>query len=336
MSDLVCVTGASGYVGSYVVKELLARGHRVRAAVRDPDKKKLAHLVSLDRADELLELVHGDLERPGSFDAATKGADALIHTASAVVLSAKDPQREIVDVAVDGTRNVIGAALASGSVRRIVLTSSIAAVTDESRPRATVFDEADWNDGANVKNDAYATSKVKSERAARDMVNGSNARLTALLPSLVLGPVMTAQHLRTSTAILHELMKGKWPAVPDLHFQVIDVRDLAVAHVNAMEVDAPHERYLCSTDAMGLRFMADELRIAFPQAKVPRPPLPDLLMYASAIFEPRLTFSFLKRNLGRSPRVDNRRLREELGVPLRSVRDTVIDTGRSIVEGGYL
>ncbi len=336
MTKLVCVTGATGYVGSYVVKELLARGYRVRATVRDPsDKKKAAHLLALPGATERLELAAGDLEREGSFDEALKGSSYLIHTASAVTLAAKDPQREIVDVAVNGAKNVVRAAIASGTNRRIVMTSSVAAVAGEDRPTSHTFSEDDWNDTATVQKDAYGTSKVQAERAARELARGK-IELVTTLPSLVLGPVMTEQHLRTSPAVLFELMRGAWPGVPDLHFQTIDVRDLATAHVRAMEIERPAERYLCSSDAAGLRLMAAELRCAFPDTKVPSMALPDVLMYATALFDKRLTFGFLKRNLGHAPRFDNRRMRTELGVEPWSVRDSVIDTGESIVMGGYL
>ncbi len=339
-AGLVCVTGATGYVGSYVVKEALARGYRVRATVRDPtDDARTAHVRALAQDAASLELVRGDLEDPSSFAEALRGCDAVIHTASAVILTAKDPQREIVDVAVAGATNVVRAAKESGTVSRVVLTSSVAALQDERRPAEHVFDESDWNDSATVKTDAYATSKVRAERAALALAEdpgGAPVKLVSILPSLVLGPVMTEQHLRTSPAILFELMRGTWPGVPNLYFQVVDVRDLATLHVAALEREDPAPRYVCSGGAMGVREMARLLKGAFPGTKVPSLPLPDLLMYATAIFDKRVTFAFLRRNLGSAPRFDNGRAKRDLGVTFRPVAESVVDTGRSIVEGGYL
>ena len=341
MTKTVCVTGATGYVGAHVVSEALDRGYRVRATVRDPkDEKRCGHVLALAAGGaERLELVRGDLEDPASFEAALRGVDAVIHTASAVTLTAKDPQREIVDVAVEGAKNVVRAAKATSTVTRVVMTSSVAAVSGEDKPAAYVFRESDWNDTATVATDAYATSKVQAERAARALATEPGGRaigFVAILPSLVLGPVLTEQHLRTSPAILVELMRGKWPGVPNLWFGVVDVRDLAAVHVSALEVEAPSPRYVASSAVMPLREMAAALRAAFPNAKVPRLPLPDVLMYATAIFEPRLTFAFLKRNLGAAPVFDHALAERELGVRFRPPSESVVDTGRSIVDGGYL
>ena len=335
MSETVLVTGAAGYVGSYVVRELLDRGYKVRATVRDAgDRKKTAHLTAMDR-DGRLELHAADLENAGSFDQAMQGVTYVIHTASAVLLNAKDPQREIVDVAVTGTRNVINSALSAGTVKRIVMTSSIAAVASAELPASYVFAEGDWNDGATVKNDAYAKSKVEAERTARRLVDGKPVEYVAMCPGLVLGPVLTEAHLRTSPAVLFELFAGKFPGVPDMHFQVIDVRDVATAHIVAMLKPKLASRFILTASMMGMRQMADIVRTTCPRAKVPRLPLPDFAMYAAAAFDKRLTFAFLKRNLGSAPLFDNTRMKKELEISPRPVEITVRDTAKSIEEGGF-
>jgi nucleoside-diphosphate-sugar epimerase len=320
------------------VLELLDAGYAVRAAVRDPGNARRNRHLTEGAAGKpgTLELVEIDLEKDSTFGPAFEGCDAVIHTASAVVLTARDPEREIVGVAVQGAANALKAATAA-RVRRVVMTSSVSAVVGDRRHRDHLFTEADWNDDATTRSDAYATSKVKAEREARRLAGLPGApQLTCILPSLVLGPVLAEQHLRTSPAVLVELLKGAFPGVPDLHFGVVDVRDVAKAHVRAMEVERPAERYICSAAPAGLRDMARVLREVAPSAKVPRLPLPDALMYATALFEPRLTFGFLKKNLGRAPRFDNSRIRRGLGVEFRPVPETVADTARSILAGGWL
>lgn len=336
MSETVVVTGAAGYVGAYVVRELLERGYRVRATVRDAaDKKKNAHLQALAGGDRL-EIHSADLEVAGSFEQAMSGASYLVHTASAVMLAAKDPQREIVDVAVTGTRNVITTALAAGTVKRIVMTSSIAAVASPDRPKRYVFAEGDWNDAATVKNDPYSLSKVEAERTARRLLDGKAVEFVAICPGLVLGPVLSEAHLRTSPAVLFELLSGKFPGVPNLHFQVVDVRDVARAHALALTQEKPSSRYVCVNSGMGMRQMADILRSTCPRGRTPRLPLPDVAMYATALFDKRLSLSFLRRNLGSAPAFDNTRIKKDLGLELRPPEVSVADTARSIESGGYL
>ena len=336
MSETVVVTGAAGYVGAYVVRELLERGYRVRATVRDAaDKKKNAHLHALSDGDRL-EIHSADLEVAGSFEQAMSGARYVVHTASAVMLAAKDPQREIVDVAVTGTRNVITTALAAGTVKRIVMTSSIAAVASPDRPKRYVFAEGDWNDAATVKDDPYSLSKVEAERTARRQLDGKDVEFVAICPGLVLGPVLSEAHLRTSPAVLFELLSGKFPGVPNLHFQVVDVRDVAKAHVLALAKAKPSSRYVCVSSGMGMRQMAEILRSTCPRARTPRLPLPDLAMYATALFDKRLSFAFLRRNLGSAPAFDNSRIKKELGLEFRPPEVSVADTARSIESGGYI
>lgn len=338
MGELVCVTGATGFLGSHVVRDLLAHGYRVRAAVRAPgDADRNRHLTSLEGGSGL-SFVAADLEDPETFGPAFAGCDHVIHTASVLALTAKDPQREIVDVAVAGATNAARAAIAAKTVRRLVVTSSVAAVVEPTQPTRYRFTEADWCESSTVKSDAYATSKVKAERAARRLTSEAKdgPAMVSILPSLVLGPVLAEQHLKTSPVMLYELLRGAVPGVPDLHFGVVDVRDVARAHVRSLEVERPSERYVLSSEAMGMRAMAAILRTEVPGAKIPRFDLPNVLMYATALFDPRITFGFLKQNLGRAPLFDATRVKTELGVDLRPARESVADTARSIRDGGYL
>ena len=167
-SDLICVTGASGYIGTHVVRALIERGYRVRATVRDPsDAAKTAHLRSLG---DRVEVVAGDLMTPGSFDDAVRHCRYVVHAASPVMLNADDPERDIIGPAVAGTHNVLEAVVRAGTVERVVQTSSVAAVYDLDRPESYRFTEADWNASADVASLPYPVSKTRAERAAVEFV----------------------------------------------------------------------------------------------------------------------------------------------------------------------
>jgi len=161
----VCVTGASGFVAAHVTRELLERGYRVRGTVRSLSTPgKYGFLTSLPGAADRLELVSAELLAEGSYDSAVAGCELVIHTASPYVMNVKDPQRDLIDPAVNGTLNVLGSAKAAG-VRRVVLTSSMAAISDEPVD-GKVFTEDDWNEQSSLERNPYYFSKTVAERAA--------------------------------------------------------------------------------------------------------------------------------------------------------------------------
>lgn len=214
----VAVTGAGGYVGSQVVRLLLQQGHRVRGVVRDPDDgAKTDHLRALPGAEQRLELHGADLMQPGAHDAALAGCHWLCHLASPVRLAARDPQRDIVEPAVTGTRNVLESARRAG-VARVALTSSIAAVAADEKPADYRFDERDWNETATVAASPYQASKLQAERAAWDfhaaLPPAERFGLVALCPTVVLGPLQARVHARSSPANLRDLVRRKLPGCP--------------------------------------------------------------------------------------------------------------------------
>lgn len=338
--DLVCVTGASGFIASHLVGELLRQGYRVRGTVRDPsDDAKTAHLRALAKeTDGELELVAADLMKPNAFDDAVAGCPFVCHTASSVRLSADDPQREIVDVAVDGTLNVLRSIARAGDAQRVVVTSSIAAVVDEERQDELLFTEEHWNESAKVDVNPYPLSKTKAERAAWDFVDKQPAEarfeLLTINPSWVLGPVLAKVHGRSSPAVMRDLLTGKFPMVPKLAFNVVDVRDVALAHVRALQRPQAKGRFIVSHTRGTLPELAAMLRAAFPTRKVPRFSMPNPLMYVVAMFDSRITWSFLRRNLDANTRVDNSKSVDVLGLSYRAVADTVRDTGQAFIELG--
>ncbi len=337
--DLVCVTGASGFIASHLVAELLRQGYRVRGTVRNPDDRaKTAHLRALaEQTGGELELLAADLTTPGAFDEAVADCPWVCHTASSVRLHADDPQREIVDVAVDGTRSVLESIRRAGVARKVVLTSSIAAVVDEQRLGDHTFTEDDWNDSARVDVNPYPLSKTKAERMAWEFVDAlpddEGFDLVAIHPAWVLGPVMAEVHARSSPSVIRDLLVGTFPLCPKLCFNVVDVRDVALAHVRALQRPVAG-RFILSHAPATLPELARQLRAAFPQATVPRYSMPNPLMYLVALFDKRITWSFLRRSLDVVTRLDHTKSRTELGIEYRPIDQTLLDTGTSIVALG--
>ncbi|MFW5877365.1 MAG: NAD-dependent epimerase/dehydratase family protein [Myxococcota bacterium] len=332
----VCVTGASGFVGSYVVGELLSRGYDVRATVRDPsDEAKTAHLRRMGD----VKLVAADLGEPGSFDEAVAGCRSVVHVASTVQLSAKDPQREIVDVAVEGTKNVLASVAKAGTVRRVVQTSSVAAIIDPAMPDGHVYTEADWNETATVGDSPYDVSKREAERAARTFRDQLPAderfELSAIHPSFVLGPVLTKAHLKSSPSMIRTLLKRQYPACPNLSFAIVDVRDVATAHAQALEVEHPPPRNIVAHESLFMPEVARILKEHFPDSRVPTAKMPDVVMYLAPLFDKRLSLGFIRRNLGRKRTLSSALAERELQLTFRPVEQTLTDCARSILDAGW-
>ncbi|MEE8408656.1 MAG: NAD-dependent epimerase/dehydratase family protein [Myxococcota bacterium] len=334
----VAVTGASGYIGTHVVRLLLEEGHNVHATVRDPsDDNKVAHLESLPGADRLTLFAANVLDSR-SFDEAFAGCDWLVHAASSVRLSAPDPQRDIVDPAVKGTRNVLEAAERAGTVRRVVVTSSIAAVAPSEGPAGVTFTEDDWNDKADLENSPYPLAKVKAERTAWDFVEAmpeeKRLRLVTLLPGMVFGPVLARVHLRSSPSTLRLILQGKIPALPRLSFGLVDVREVALAHLRGLEKDDAKGRYLLVAGQLWMEEIARILREHFPNAPVPKRRMPTLMTYGLALFTKSMSLHFVRNNLGRE-RFFAATRRKELGIEFRPLEETVVDTAQSLRDQGF-
>ena len=338
----VCVTGGSGFIASHIVGELLERGYSVRGTVRSLRQPgKYSFLTQLPGAADRLQLVEADLLTPGSYDAAVTGCDVVMHTASPYFIDVKDPQRDLVDPAVNGTLNVLASAKKAG-VRRVILTSSMSAISDEPI-EGKVFTEADWNDQSTLTRNPYYYSKTVAERAAWTFMKEQSPPfdLVVINPFMVLGPSLGPE-LNTTNAIFRDILSGVYPGVMNLTWGLVDVRDVAKAHVLAMETEQAHGRYLTAGDALNMQQIVAILREAGYDKgyKLPRLDLTsrfgDVLGRLLSYTQKAGTGSYLRTHLGKVMRYDTSKVRRDLGLTFRPARDSVLATVESLVQWGHL
>lgn len=332
----ICVTGAGGYLGSHVVRELLARGYTVRATVRDAgNTEKNGHLLSMSGAAERLTLFSANLNEPGAFEEPLAACAGLVHAAAAVQLKSKNPLRDIVEPTVRGTEHLLDAVRRTGSVKRFALISSVAAVHDTWMRPGHVYSEADWNEDATVEKYAYGLAKVESEKLFHKYCeeNPGELRGFAVHPALVVGPLESPGHISTSVSVVRDLLLGKFHGCPRMSYGVVDVRDVAWSLAEGLERGVTG-RFILSARTLWLREIAMILAAAYPERRIPTRELPNPVLYLAALFDSRLTFSYLKRNLGYQKEFSNDRVVRELDLPFRDVAQSLRDTCESLKNFG--
>jgi dihydroflavonol-4-reductase len=337
----ILVTGATGFIASHIVERLLGAGRRVRGTVRSLGRPDVDLLRALPGAADRLELVEADLLEPGSFDAPIAGCAGVMHAASPYTLDVADAQRDLVDPAVKGTETVLAAAARAGSVTRVVLTSSLAAITDE--PDGRVLTEADWNVKSSLTRNPYYYSKVMAERAAWAFVKERQPSfdLIVINPFAVIGPSLTPG-LNVSNQILSGLLTGQFPGVLSMAWGFVDVREVAEAHVRALETPAAHGRYICAGDVLSMREVVDVLDAAGYGKTHKLPTLPLASPVATAIIklgtytQPKGTGQYFRTHLGRVPRYDTTKIKTELGMTFRPARDVILDAMKDLERWGHL
>ncbi|MGO6949654.1 SDR family oxidoreductase [Rhizobium johnstonii] len=261
----ILVTGGSGFLGSHSISAALAAGHEVRATLRSLDKiQQVQTMLGLPGSDSRLSFHTADLERDEGWDEAVFGCDYVLHTASPFPANQPEDPNDLIVPARDGTLRVLRAASRAG-VKRVVLTSSFAAVGYGPQPPSHVFTEEDWTP-IHAANPPYILSKTIAERAAWEFIeNSGTPELSVVNPTGIFGPVLGDQ-LSTSIQIVKGLFDGSFPPeLPDMWFGVVDVRDVVDLHLRAMtEPSAAGERFIAvSGEPISLLEVANILRSHF-------------------------------------------------------------------------
>ena len=338
---LVCVTGGSGFIASHIVQEMLSRGYRVRATARDlEDPLKVSHLQKMNQDfDGRLELFQADLFVDRSFDQAFEGCDFVVHVAAVAKLTASNPEQSILAPSIQGTQNVLESVARAGTVTRYIHTSSVAAVVPTNASPVTLYNEDSWNNDATLKNNPYGLAKTSAEKLIWTFLEGIDEaqrfEAIAINPVLVVGPVFSKRHLRASPTVIHDLLVGKFPACPQFSFGIVDVREVAYAHGEALTIENPEKRYLLSHESRWMVEIGRELARLFPKFKIPTSTLPNFVMYFMALFDKRLSFANLRNLLGKTTQLDNKRSVDGLNVRYRPIEETLKDCCDSMLNQGF-
>ncbi|MEZ7761346.1 NAD-dependent epimerase/dehydratase family protein [Actinomyces oris] len=327
-SSPVMVTGATGYLGSWVTKGLLDAGVTVHAAVRDPQNtSKVTHLNRMaEQAPGTLRLFASDLLQPDSYDQAIEGCTVVIHTASPILHSTDDPQHDLIEPALEGTRNVLAGVERTPSVTRVVLTSSIVAMYGDAADiegyPGRILTKTCWNTTSSAGHQPYPYSKTLAEKEAWRLAAGQDRwRLVTINPSMILGPSLGSAPTSESFTMIRMMIDGTARlGAPRVGISAVDVREVAQGHIAAAFLPEAHGRYIVSAEDTDLLALAGRLLPRFGGSfPLPRRVLPGPVLLAMA---PRLglTRAYVRRNVGYTVRSDASRSRLELGTRYRPVQ----------------
>lgn len=337
----VLVTGATGYVASWIVKRLLEEGVTVHAAVRDPkDMKKLVHLNRMAAGlPGIIRYFKADLLSEGSYAEAMQGCSIVFHTASPFKLDISDAQKELIAPAKLGTQNVLETANTTESVQRVVLTSSCAAIcgdnADIEKAPGKILTEEIWNTSSSLKHAPYSYSKTLAEREAWNIV-GMQSRwdLVVINPSLILGPGLNPQATSESFNWVRQLGNGQMKAgIPDFRYGAVDVRDVAEAHLNAAYLPNAKGRHIVSGHNTSFPELANNLLPTYETYPIPRRTLPKWLVWLAApLADKNITRKFISRNVGYVWRADNSKSVRELKISYRPLQASIQDMFQQMID----
>jgi nucleoside-diphosphate-sugar epimerase len=339
----VLLTGLSGFIAQHCALSLLRAGYRVRGTLRSPARfPKIRETLSRCLGEDIsprLDFVVADLSSDDGWDAAVSGVTYVLHVASPLPKGPPEHPSDLIVPAREGALRVLRAA-AAGSVRRVVMTSSIAAIIyGHPRDGSEVYDESYWS----VLDDsvgAYEWSKTLAERAAWNFVKSlpkeRNLELVTINPGLVLGPGLDDAY-SVSGETVKKLLGRELPAVPDIHFACVDVRDVADAHVAALSVpEAAGQRFLCAGEQASFLDLARIVHKHFaPRGyRVPTRRLPDFMLRLAALFDPPVRL--VLQEVGKRMDLDTSRIRKVLGFKPRPLEEMVVAMGESLIAHGVV
>lgn len=329
----VLVTGGTGYLASWIIKQLLDDGKTVHTTVRDlSNKQKYEHFTNIAESGRgELRFFEADLLNKDSFLKAMEGCELVIHTASPFKISGlKNAQKELVEPALEGTRNVLESVNTTESVKRVVLTSSVAAIygdaIDIETTRKGFFTEDDWNFSSSVQHQPYPYSKTVAEKLAWEMASQQNRwDLLTINPGFIMGPSLSKRTDSTSIEIIQQVASGKFKSgVPAGKMAFVDVRDAAKAHILAGFTPTASGRHICVSEHKTFLDLANVIRDKYPAYPLPKSFVPKWLFWLIA---PAIGFTreYVKRNIGFDLNMDNSYIKNDLAMSFIPFENTITD-----------
>jgi dihydroflavonol-4-reductase len=335
----VLVSGGTGFLGGWCVVELLRRGYTVRTTVRSLSRgpEVLAAVGSEVDPGDRLEVLAADLTSDEGWGEAVQDCDYVLHVASPFPSKQPSDPDELIIPAREGTLRVLRAGLDAG-VKRVVVTSSVAAIRLSEGAAARPLDEGDWTDPDSPGLTPYVRSKTIAERAAWDLVRdrGEEDRLSVVNPGAIIGPVLN-DDLSYSLQAVQRLLGGTTPGVPRLGFSLVDVRDVADLEIKAMTTpEAGGERFIAATQFLWMAEIGEVLRERLGEAasKVPTRTVPNLVVRGMALFDPGIRS--VVGGLGKRTELSSEKARRSLGWAPRPIEDTIAETGESLIRHGVV
>lgn len=341
------VTGANGYVASWLVKRLLDEGITVHAAVRNPDNgQKIGHLKEAAKGTKgEIKFFKGDLLVEGSYKEAMEGCELVYHTASPFITDVKDPQKELIEPAEQGTANVLNTAKEVSAVKRVVVTSSCAAIYTDAidsvnAPGGRLTEDV-WNTTASLDYQPYSYSKTLAEKKAWKIAESQTQwDLITINPCLVLGPALNPQNTTSESVNILKLLGGgdMKMGAPKMGIGIVDVRDVAEAHFKAGFTTEAKGRYITAGHESDFLEMGTVLLPKYgSQFPLPKKALPKwLLMIVGPMTNKLFTRKFIKNNVNIPWKADNSKIKNELGMSFRPMKETMEESFQVLIDEGIL
>ncbi|PTX42166.1 nucleoside-diphosphate-sugar epimerase [Christiangramia gaetbulicola] len=343
----VLVTGATGYVAGWLVKRLLEDGLTVHAAVRDPEKEhKVHHLNGIaENSPGTIKYFKSDLLDVGSYAEAMQGCELVFHTASPFTSDFDDAQKELIEPAVKGTDNVLSQANKTPGVKRVVLTSSCAAIYTDAKDVKdapnNVLTEDIWNTTASLDYQPYSYSKTLAEKKAWEINKDQDEwDLVTINPSLVMGPPLNPKSTTSeSFSLLKQLGDGTFKmGAPKIGIGLVDVRDVAEAHFKAGLTPSAKGRYITSAHNTNFVELGEALEPKYGEAyPVPTKALPKwLLLIIGPYVNKSLSRKFIRNNVDIEWKADNSKIKKDLGIQFKPMRKTMEDSFQVLIDNDII